>query len=91
VRLFLDGDCNVKDIDEVEERVRDLGDRLVSKWKDRKSDDVVKARAIQLLRYVATYCETHHRAQIQQEFLVFIANCVEGMYYLTLFIFSCSL
>jgi len=80
VRLFSDGDCDVKDIDEVEERVRDLGDRLVSKWKDRKSDEVVKARAIQLLRYVATYCETHHRAQVQQEFLVFIANCVEGMY-----------
>ena len=81
VRLLSDGECDVKDVDEIEVRVRDLGGRLVCKWKDRKTDEVVKARAIQLLRYVATYCETHHRVQVQETFLVFIANCVEGTYY----------
>ena len=81
VRLFSDGDCDVKEINEIEVRVQKLGDRLVCKWKDPKTDEVVKARAIQLLRYVATYCETHHRAQVQEAFLMFVANCIEGKYY----------
>ena len=78
VRDLSEGDCNEDDVQKFEGEVRGLGSRLVSVWQESNAKDIVKSRAKQLLSYVAAYCETHDRPQMNGEFLVLLAQCVEG-------------
>ena len=78
VRDLSEGDCNEDDVQKFEGEVRSLGSRLVSVWQESNAKDIVKSRAKQLLSYVAAYCETHDRPQMNGEFLVLLAQCVEG-------------
>ena len=92
VRDLREGDCTEDDVQNFEGEVRSLGSRLVSVWKDSSAKDLVKSRAKQLLSYVATYCETHDRPQMNSEFVVLLAQCVEGINcFLYWIVFTCSL
>jgi len=78
VRDFNDGDCDNKEVEDFETVILSLGQHLVQTWKVPTLDAMVKIRAKQLLNYVAAYCETHKRAQVQERVLAFLAECVEG-------------
>ena len=77
VRDLSEGDCTEDDVQNCEGEVRSLGSRLVSVWKDCSAKDLVKSRARQLLSYVAAYCETHDRPEMNAEFVVLLAHCVD--------------
>ena len=79
VRDLSEGDCTEDNVHNFEGEVRCLGSQLVSVWNACSTKDIVKSRDKQLLSYVAAYCETHNRPQMNGEFLVFLAHCVEGM------------
>ena len=81
VRKFKDDGEQQYDVDvwAYERHVRELGLRLVRTWRSQASEDDVKVRAKQLLNYVAAYCESTGRITLRDEFLLFIAQCVEGI------------
>ena len=82
VRKFKDDGEQQYDVDvwAYERHVRELGLRLVRTWRSQASEDDVKVRAKQLLNYVAAYCESTGRITLRDEFLLFIAQCVEGIH-----------